>query len=88
MQTTESLRIQAYNISWAGNTTDIVYGDTFSTPDDPGIAGTHFAVTALPNSDGSSDVNIFVQTDGNDVTEYIRDSNGSWSKVDITIPDE
>ena len=89
MQTTESLQIHAYNISWAGNTTEIVYDDTFSISGDPGLPGTHFSVTALPNQSGGDDVNVFVQVDGSDVTEYVRDLNGgSWSRVNITIPDE
>ena len=34
-------------------------------------------------------LNVFVQVDGSDVTEYVRDLNGgSWSRVNITIPDE
>jgi hypothetical protein len=87
VQSAESLRIQAYNISWAGNTTDIVHNDTFLAPGDPGVAGTHFAVNALPNQSGSDDLTIFVQVNGTDVTEYTREiEGGQWSEVNIPIP--
>lgn len=89
MQTIESLHIQAYNISWAGNTTEIVYDDTFSISGDPGLPGTHFSVTTMPTQSGGDVVCVFVQVDGSDVTQYVRELNGStWSRVNITIPDE
>jgi hypothetical protein len=89
VQTAESLRIQAYNISWAANTTDIVYNDTFSTPGDPGLPGTHFSMTALPNQSGGDSLNIFLQVNGSDITEYVRDLDiGPWTEVNISIPFE
>ena len=89
MQSANSLQIQAYNISWAGNTTNIVYNDTFSIPDDPGLPGTHFAATALPNQEGGDDLNIFYQVDGDDIMEYVRAlDGGTWAKVNIMIPAE
>lgn len=88
MQSTNSLQIQAYNISWAGNTTNIAYNDTFSTSGDPGLPGTHIAATALPNQEGGDDLHIFFQVDGNDITEYVRAlDGGAWAKVAINIPD-
>jgi hypothetical protein len=87
VQSTESLQIQAYNISWAGNTTDIAYNDTFSIPGDPALPGTHLAGTALPSQSGGDNLNIFAQVNGSDITEYVRDSfRGPWTEVNIPIP--
>lgn len=88
-QMAESLRIQAYNISWSGNNTEIVHNDTFSTPGKQGLAGTHLAVTVLPNKSGGDSLVVFFQNNGSDITEYIRAlSGGRWSQVDIPISDE
>ncbi|KAM0720683.1 hypothetical protein Q7P37_004820 [Cladosporium fusiforme] len=90
-QMVEPLRLQAYNISWSGNATEIVHNDTFSLPSDqgPGLSGTHFAVTSLPNQSGGNSHVVFIQTNGSDITEYVRDlEGGRWSRVNISIPDE
>jgi hypothetical protein len=89
VQTADSLRVQAYNISWTGNTTNIVYNDSFSFPGDPGLPGTHFSATALPNQSGGVSLNIFFQVFGSDVTLYTRDLEAvQWSEVNIDIPFE
>jgi hypothetical protein len=81
--------INGYNISWAAENTTIVSNSQFVVDDAPGISGTHLSVTALPNQGGGNSILVFYQTEGSDITEYIRDwLGGQWSTVDIPIPNQ
>lgn len=84
----ETNRLQAYNISWDGNVTDIVLNDTFSLPQ-TAVPGSHFAFTALPTSDGGDEMVAFFQSEGNDITELTRDyDGGQWHENDMRFPDD
>jgi hypothetical protein len=84
----KTLKIEAYNISWSGNTTNVLPNDTFSVADEPGLPGTHFSVTSLPTTSGGDNLCVFFQADGDDITEYVRAlAGGPWRKVNIPIPD-
>ena len=86
-QDAASKMIRGYNISWASENTSIVTADTFTVQGDPGIAGTHLSVSALPNLSGGNDLVVFFQTNGSDISEYTRDLvGGQWTGVDIPIP--
>jgi hypothetical protein len=79
--------IQGYNVSWAAENTSLV-GLPFTVQGDPGIPGTHMGVSALPTQSGGNQIVVFYQTNGSDITEYIRDlEGGQWTSVDIPIPD-
>lgn len=79
--------INGYNISWAAENTTIPAGSQFVVGDVDGIPGTHLSVTALPNLGGGNNIDVFFQTEGNDVTQWTRDLiGGVWSSLGIPIP--
>jgi hypothetical protein len=79
--------LHGYNITWGAENTSINAGSEFSVGSTPGISGTHFSVSAIPNPGGGNNIIVFYQAKGNDVTEYTRDLvAGQWSSVDIQIP--
>lgn len=79
--------IQGVNISFAAENTSFV-GETFTVGDTPGISGTHFSVSALPDAGGGSTLTVFFQAEGSDVTEFTRDwIQGQWTSLDVPIED-
>lgn len=76
--------IAGWNVSWDAENTKL--GDTFTIPK-VGLDGTHFSVTALPDSSGGNSLVVFNQQNGTDITQNIRDlSNGQWSYSDLPVP--
>lgn len=79
--------LHGYNITWGAENTTIDAGSEFIVGSTPGISGTHFSVSAIPNPGGGNNIIVFYQAKGNDVTEYTRDLvAGQWSSVNIQIP--
>ncbi|KAK5743144.1 hypothetical protein LTR17_002905 [Elasticomyces elasticus] len=79
--------VNGYNISWAAENTSIVVADSFTVQGEPGISGTHLSVSALPNSSGGSDLVVFMQTNGSDVSVFTRDLvAGQWTGSSLPIP--
>ena len=86
-QMQSNLMFNGYNISWAAENTTIVQCDTFTVQGEPGLPGTHLSVSAIPVLSGGSDLVVFYQTNGTDISEYTRDLvAGQWSSVNIDIP--
>lgn len=80
--------IEGYNVSWAAENTSLV-GLAFAVGSEPGLAGTHLSVSALPNPDGGNDVVVFYQTNGSDISEFTRDLvAGQWTGLEIPIPNQ
>ncbi|KAI5362178.1 hypothetical protein Slin14017_G074150 [Septoria linicola] len=81
-----SLLFKGYNISWAAENTTILREDTFTVQGEPGLPGSHLSVSAIPNVSGGSDVVVFYQTNGSDISEYTRDLvAGPWAAVGIPL---
>ena len=83
------LSISGYNVSFAAENTTIPSdpGDTFVINGAKGLAGTHLSVTALPDSSGGNSLLAFYQTNGSDVTEFVRDLDaGQWTSSSVPIP--
>jgi hypothetical protein len=78
--------IGGYNISFAAENSTILSSQNFDIPQKP-LPGTHFSVTAIPNSSGGNSLLVFDQTNGTDITENTRDlSSGQWSYAMLPIP--
>ena len=81
--------LHGYNVTWSAENTTIQAGSDFIVGSTPGISGTHFSVSAIPNPGGGNNIIVFYQAVGNDVTEYTRDLvAGQWSSVNIQIPNQ
>lgn len=84
-QDADSLLFKGYNISWAAENSSIV-GEPFEVQGDPGLPGTHLSVSALPNTSGGSDIVVFYQKEGDDVTVHQRDLvAGPWTAAQIPL---
>ena len=83
------LSISGFNISWAAENTTIVRDDDFVISGNKGLPGTHLSVTALPNASGGDSLLAFYQTNGSDITEFVRDfEEGQWTSSSVPIPDD
>ena len=86
------LSISGYNVSWdAENTTIPSQGSSgiFRINGPKGLPNTHLSVTALPDSSGGNSLLAFYQTQGTDITEFVRDLDaGQWTSSDVPIPDQ
>jgi len=81
------LSIRGYNVSWAAENTSIPADSTFLINGDKGLPGTHLSVTALPDSSGGYSLLAFYQTNGTDITEFVRDLDaGQWTSSSVPIP--
>lgn len=81
------LSISGFNISWAAEKTAIE-PKQFVVNGEKGLPGTHLSVTALPNASGGNSLLVFYQTNGSDVTEFVRDLDaGQWTSSIVPIPD-
>lgn len=77
--------IAGWNVSWDAENTKLS-GDAFTIPK-PGLDGSHFSVTAIPNTSGGDSLMVFNQQNGSDITENLRDlSSGQWSYSDLPVP--
>jgi hypothetical protein len=77
--------IGGHNISFAAENTKLA-SDSFTIPQ-PGLPGTHFSVTAIPNGSGGSSLLVFNQDNGSDITENARDlTNGQWTYASLPVP--
>lgn len=86
-QLAETGMVQGFNVTWAAENTSFVDKDSFTVAGEPALPGSHLSVSAIPNQSGGDTLVVFYQTNGSDVTEYIRDlTGGQWSAVDIGIP--
>lgn len=86
-QMAASLKFNGYEISWDAENTKIT--DSFTVDREPGIPGTHLSVTGITESGGSKNVVVFYQVEGDDITEYYRNSvEGQWGEVDLRIPND
>lgn len=81
--------IIGYNISWAAEATTIVQDDTTIIPIAPGLPGTHFSVSTLPENGGGNSLVVFYQTKGDDITQFSRPlEGGQWTTVPLTIEED
>lgn len=78
--------IGGYNISFAAENSTILSSENFDIPQKP-LPGTHFSVTAIPDSSGGNSLLVFDQINGSDITENTRDlSSGQWAYASLPIP--
>lgn len=83
------LTISGFNVSFAAENTTVPPGQSnkFVINGAKGLAGTHLSVTALPDSSGGNSLLAFYQTNGTDVTEFVRDLDaGQWTSSSVPIP--
>lgn len=81
------LSISGYNVSFAAENTTISNDETFVINGAKGLAGTHLSVTSLPDASGGNSLLAFYQTNGTDVTEFVRDFDaGQWTSSNVPIP--
>ena len=81
------LSISGFNVSWGAENTTIPAGQTFKINGAKGLPGTHLSVTALPDSSGGNSLLAFYQTNGTDITEFVRDLDaGQWTSSSVPIP--
>ena len=94
------LTFSGFNISWAAEKTALPpasdHSQTFQITGEKdgmgsgvkGLPGSHLSVTALPDTSGGDSLLAFYQTNGSDVTEFVRDFNaGQWTSSRVPIPD-
>ena len=83
------LTIGGFNVTFAAENTTIPTdaADTFVINGAKGLPGTHLSVTALPDSSGGNSLLAFYQTNGTDITEFVRDLDaGQWTSSSVPIP--
>ena len=83
------LSISGFNVTFDAENTTIPADpvDTFVINGAKGLPGTHLSVTALPDNSGGNSLLAFYQTNGTDVTEFVRDLNeGQWTSSSVPIP--
>ena len=81
------LTFSGYNVSWTAENTSIPSDGTFVINGDKGLPGSHLSVTALPNTSGGNSLLAFYQTNGTDITEFVRDLDaGQWTSSSVPIP--
>lgn len=83
------LSLSGYNVSWAAEDTSIPAEQTFVINGARGLPGTHLTLTALPDPSGGDSLLVFYQTNGTDVTEFVRDlEGGQWTSFSVPVPDD
>ncbi|CAD6573250.1 MAG: hypothetical protein ASARMPREDX12_005920 [Alectoria sarmentosa] len=83
------LSISGFNVTFAAENTTIPSDpdDTFVINGAKGLSGTHLSVTSLPDSSGGNSLLAFYQTNGTDITEFVRDLDaGQWTSSSVPIP--
>lgn len=81
------LSIGGYNLTWAAENTTIESSQDFIINGAKGLPGTHLSVTALPNPSGGNSLLVFYQTNGTDISEFVRDLDvGQWTYSQVPIP--
>lgn len=84
------LSISGFNVTFAAENTTIPTDpvDKFTINGAKGLSGTHLSVTALPDSSGGYSLLALYQTNGTDITEFVRDlEQGQWTSSSVPIPD-
>lgn len=82
------LTISGFNVSWDAENTTIPDDGTFVINGAEGLPGTHLSVTSLPDASGGNSLLVFYQTNGTDITEFVRDFDaGQWTSSSVPIPD-
>ncbi|KAF2765136.1 hypothetical protein EJ03DRAFT_280674 [Teratosphaeria nubilosa] len=85
-QAADTNLIKGYNVSWNAENTSLV-GSLFDVADTPDLSGTRFGMSALPTLSNGSDLLVFFQENGSDVSQYTRDLvGGIWSHAALPIP--
>ena len=87
-----NLTFSGYNITWASENTSVALNDPAQnfvvSNGEKGLPGSHLTLTALPDSSGGDSLLVFYQTNGSDITEFVRDFNaGQWTSSTVPIPD-
>lgn len=87
------LTISGFNVSFAAENTSLPAGpisagqNKFVINGAKGLPGTHLTVTAVPDSSGGNSLLAFYQTNGSDITEFVRDLDaGQWTSSSVPIP--
>lgn len=83
------LTISGFNVSFAAENTSIPSGSEyqFVINGAKGLPGTHLSVTAVPDQSGGNSLMAFYQTNGSDITEFVRDlDQGQWTSSSVPIP--
>ncbi|KAL8709878.1 MAG: hypothetical protein Q9220_005494 [cf. Caloplaca sp. 1 TL-2023] len=81
--------VSGFNITWAAEDTSVNGNENFTISGDRGLPGTHLSVTALPDTSGGNSLLAFYQTNGTDITEFVRDLDaGQWTSSRVPIPDQ
>ena len=88
------LTISGFNISFAAENTSLPAGsisagsnNKFVINGAQGLPGTHLTVTAVPDPSGGNSLLAFYQTNGTDITEFVRDLDaGQWTSSSVPIP--
>ena len=81
------LSVSGFNVTWAAEKTNIGPNQSFNVTGEKGLPGTHLSVTALPNASGGNSLLVFYQTNGSDITEFVRDLDaGQWTSSSVPIP--
>ncbi|KAG8530554.1 uncharacterized protein KY384_005057 [Bacidia gigantensis] len=85
------LTFSGYNVTWASEDTSVAIDDpdqTFVVSGRKGLPGSHLTVTSLPDKSGGNSLLAFYQTNGSDITEFVRDFDaGQWTSLAVPIPD-
>jgi hypothetical protein len=82
--------IKGYNISFAAEYSKIFNTITVSDSSGPAtpLGGTHMTCSNVQNPSGGSELYVFAQENGDDITVYTRDQlGGAWSGNPLPIPD-
>ena len=83
------LSISGFNVTFAAENTTIPEDpdDTFTINGAKALSGTHLSVSTLPDSSGGNSLVAFYQTNGTDVSEFVRDLDaGQWTSSSVPIP--
>ena len=84
--------VRGYNVSFnAENTTwtpqEVITVSSASGPV-PAIGGSHMCVSGVKSQSGGANLYVFYQTEGSDITFFIRDlAGGPWTAGPLPIPD-
>lgn len=84
------LTFSGVNVSWDAERTTAPLNDpaqSFVINGQKGLPGSHLTLTSLPNNSGGNSLLVFYQTNGSDITEFVRDFDaGQWTSSQVPIP--
>ncbi|KAF1950437.1 hypothetical protein CC80DRAFT_426916 [Byssothecium circinans] len=83
--------VMGRNMTWAAENTTVDARQTFTVGDAKGtvlgLKGTHLSVTSVENKSGGTNLYVFYQTKGDDLTVFTRDiTGGQWTSSELLIP--